>query len=82
MQILRKIMKFKDLIQTAGLLLLVLLFVLEIKKKALKMTSQLVIFDWSFSELFFFITLNLKNNSSKSSNKNFWAKYGPHCEKN
>ena len=46
-------MKFKDLIQTAGLLLLVLLFVLETKKKALKMTSQLVILDWSFSELFF-----------------------------
>ena len=32
---------FKDIIQTVGSTLLVLLFVLDIKKKALKMTSQL-----------------------------------------
>ena len=41
------------------------------------MTSQLVIlrdFDWSFSEFFFVPpTLNLKNNSRKSTNKKILA---------
>ena len=56
-------MKFKDLIQTAGLLLLVLLFVLEIKKSSENDQST------GHFQSFFFITLNLKKNSSKSSNK-------------